>query len=405
MKKSIIGLSIAAAMTQGVAIASDTKQNTDSSWKASLIADFLYFNHSEKAYPEIEGFPTGDHAHGPDDGLQISHIEALIEGDLNDFLKTRLTLGVTRSEEDGFEFEWEELYLQTKGIGNGLKFTLGRQFTEIGYHTSKHKHEWNFADQPLIIDAINGAHPTFDGARVNWLAPTDQYLELGAEVGNGDAFPAAGGNTYTLFAKTGGDFSASNSWLVGAGYYSAADVNKRKTKGHEHEGEAAEESQFKGEIDVFNVNAIYKWAPNGNFKSQNLTLQVEYFEKTEKGNWTLVEDNETLGYTGKHSGYYAQAVYQWQPNWRVGYRYETLTPDNKLNEEDGSAAADEEYEHAGLHGDHSPLKQSIMLDYSPRHQSLVRLQYNIDKRNENVTDNQWLLQYTHSFGSHGAHAY
>jgi len=46
-----------------------------------------------------------------------------------------------------------------------------------------------------------------------------------------------------------------------------------------------------------------------------------------------------------------------------------------------------------------------MLDYSPKHESRIRLQYNIDQRSSESTDRQWLLQYSHSFGSHGAHGY
>ena len=88
----------------------------------------------------------------------------------------------------------------------------------------------------------------------------------------------------------------------------------------------------------------------------------------------------------------------------MGYRVEKLTPKNSLFE-DGAEVGEEEYEHAGLHSDHSPTKQSLMIDYSPRHESRVRLQYNQDKRSESVTDHQWILQYTHSFGAHSAHAY
>ena len=404
MKKSIITLSLAAATAPNIAVAQTDQTEAFSNWHASFILDALYFNNSANEYPEMEGFPMGGHNHGPDKGLRLGHAEAMLEGDLNQALKTRFNLGISHSDDEGLEFEWEEVYLQTKGLDNGLKFTFGRQFTELGYHTAKHNHEWDFADQPLIIDAIYGAHPTFDGIRMNWVAPTEQFLELGAEIANGNAFPASGGKTASLFAKTGGDFNESSSWLLGAGVYRANNVKDRVSEGHEHEGEEGEETQFNGKADIWNINATYKWAPQGNFKAQNLTLQAEYFEKNEKGDWLLVEDAETFDYKGKHSGFYAQAVYQWQPNWRVGYRVEKLTPKNSLFE-DGAEVGEEEYEHAGLHSDHSPTKQSLMIDYSPRHESRVRLQYNQDKRSESVTDHQWVLQYTHSFGAHGAHAY
>ena len=416
MKKSILGLSIAAAMAQGTAIAAETDPHDESNWKASLMTEFVYFDHSADEFPEMEGFPMGGHNHGPREGLHTGHWEAILEGDISEHFKARFNLALLETEEEGLEHFWEEVYLQSKGLGNGLKFTLGRQYTETGYHTSKHNHEWDFVDQPLIIDALYGVHPIFDGARVNWLAPTDQYWEFGAEVSDGESFPAAGGNTWSLFAKTGGDIGDSSSWLAGAGYYRAGDVNNRTSEGHEHEGHDHGDASFTGDVDIWNVNAVYKWAPMGNIKTQNLTLQAEYFVKSEEGNLNLMESNGTdvhrhFNYEGEHSGFYAQAVYQWQPNWRVGYRYEQLNANNDLYYIAGldpnvnRPANEDELEATLLHDDYSPKKQSLMLDYSPKHESRIRLQYNIDQRSGSVTDRQWLLQYSHSFGSHGAHAY
>ena len=49
-----------------------------------------------------------------------------------------------------------------------------------------------------------------DGVQVKWLAPTDLFVEIGAETGNGHAFPGTrrnrnGMNGTTLFAHVGGD--------------------------------------------------------------------------------------------------------------------------------------------------------------------------------------------------------
>lgn len=400
MHKRLLSTLISSVLMSTAVSAEDSVSND---WKASLITDFVYFDNSSAEFPEMEGFPMGGHMHGPKKGLQIGHWEAMLEGDLSDNLKARVNLAMSDPKDEDIEFEWEEVYLQTKGLGNGLKFTLGRSFTELGYHTSKHGHEWDFVDQPLIIDAIYGAHPTFDGARMNWVAPTDQYLELGLEASDGESFPAKGGETISLFAKTGSDIDQSNSWLAGLGVYRANDVDNRTHPGHEHEGEEHEPTVFSGDVDIVTLGAVYKWAPMGNVKAQNFTLQAEYFRKNEEGSWTWHEEGppeteETESYDGKHSGFYAQAVYQWQPNWRVGYRFEKIQADNYI---DGNK---DELEHAGLGDEHKPKRQSLMLDYSPSHESRVRLQYNRDERSS-TTDDQWYIQYTHSFGSHGAHAY
>jgi hypothetical protein len=45
-----------------------------------------------------------------------------------------------------------------------------------------------------------------------------------------------------------------------------------------------------------------------------------------------------------------------------------------------------------------------MVDYTPREYSRWRLQLNEDDSTP-TTDKQVILQYTHSFGSHGAHSF
>jgi hypothetical protein len=250
-----------------------------------------------------------------------------------------------------------------------------------------------------------------DGARMNWVAPTDQYLEFGFEVQDSDTFPSGGhAPGLVLSAKTGGDMGHSSSWQAGVGFYSAKDV-KERTAGHEHEGEYHED-RFSGDVKMANLNAIYKWAPNGNVKERNLTLQAEYFYKEEDGTLYHLHDNGTsVGYkdtlyTGKQKGYYAQAVYQFMPEWRAGYRYERLETDNALVCVDGGCTLGDVTDIHGFVNDEKPTKQSVMLDWSPSHFSRLRLQFNRDESNPEVgVNNQWIIQYSQSFGSHGAHAY
>ena len=59
-----------------------------------------------------------------------------------------------------------------------------------------------------------------DGVQLRWLAPTEQYVELGVEVGRGRSFPGGGNNRNgagmaALIAHTGGDIGASHSWRAG----------------------------------------------------------------------------------------------------------------------------------------------------------------------------------------------
>jgi hypothetical protein len=55
--------------------------------------------------------------------------------------------------------------------------------------------------------------------------------------------------------------------------------------------------------------------------------------------------------------------------------------------------------------DYKPTRHSLMLDYSPSEFSRLRLQYAKDKSMAGLSENQWLVQYIHSLGAHGAHTF
>jgi hypothetical protein len=113
----------------------------------------------------------------------------------------------------------------------------------------------------------------------------------------------------------------------------------------------------------------------------------------------------TDSYKSTQSGWYAQAVYRFLPQWRAGYRYDRLDHgsvsngivDNGL----GPAAADFPL----LMTDHNPTRNTVMVDWSPTEFSRVRLQFAQDKSRAGVTDDQVVLQYIHSLGAHGAHPF
>ena len=102
------------------------------------------------------------------------------------------------------------------------------------------------------------------------------------------------------------------------------------------------------------------------------------------------------GYKTRQSGWYAQGVYQFAPEWRAGLRYEQL--DSGSRHFGGNAA--------NLVVDsYRPKKVSAMVDYSWSEFSRLRLQIAQDKSMQGITDNQLTLQYVMSLGAHGAHKF
>jgi hypothetical protein len=364
----------------------------------------------------IPGFPQGGHDHGFREGLHTGHIEAVVSGNITDHLHTRVTAGITETEDEGLEMELEEAFVETQGLGNGVTIKAGRFFSDVGYLSSKHNHEWDFADNPLIYRGMFGAHTNDDGVQFSYVAPTDTFVQVGTELFRGDRFPAENSEktigAATLFAKVGGDIGTDHSWQAGVGHWRADDINDRMGELHEHERPDGSMHSvtpgFSGKSHINTVNAVYKWAPNGNAKERNFKLQAEYFHRNEDGDIAMHETDgdiaRSFNYDGKQKGYYVQGVYQFRPHWRVGLRHERLDSDNRFTQADGSAATDHQKEAIGLSTDHTPKRNSIMLDYTPQEYSRWRLQFNDDQTTDE-TDRQVILQYTHSFGSHGAHAF
>ncbi len=370
----------------------------------SLILEGKYasYKNDPESY-ELPGFALGGEAELTGDGFSLGHSELSLSANVDNYFYGKLTAALAEHEGET-EIEIEEAFIQTLGLGNGITVRAGRFFPAIGYLNQQHPHAWDFADAPLVYRGMWGQQYIDDGMRISWIAPTDLYLELGTEILAGSKFPAGSGGSSgfdvtTAFTNLGGDISLSSSWQAGISYYSA-DVTERQSGGHSHGGGANEIPTFSGDSDAIGLNAIYKWAPSGNFRNQSLTLQGEYFYREEDGIVELAGSSplEQTTYDGKQNGLYLQGVYQFQPQWRAGLRYDYLTSDNKGSDTNV-------LEEAGLDDEGiNPTRWSAMLDWTPSEFSLVRLQYNRDESYEDA-DDQLFLQYVMSLGAHGAHSY
>ncbi len=205
--------------------------------------------------------------------------------------------------------------------------------------------------------------------------------------------------------KLGGDIGDSSAWQGGLSALSA-EVHDRASATSPPDTVAA----FSGDSDLYVADFVYKWAPAGNPDQRNLKLQTEFFYRREQGDVALREGGSAalLGYKGRQSGWYAQAVYQFVAHWRAGLRYDRLTADNRLQvlETSGfSSSADAIAKSGFADRGHDPQRWSFMLDWSPSEFSRIRAQYNRDESRANASDDQWTLQYIMTLGSHGAHLF
>jgi hypothetical protein len=341
----------------------------------------------------LPGFLLDPEAGLPAEGLSLEETELAISANVDDKYYGFLSAAIDQVGNDT-SVGLEEAYFETLALPKGLKIKAGRFLSDVGYLNPIHSHAWDFEDAPLAYTAMLNTAFKDTGVQVKWVAPTTLYVEVGAELLRGDAFPAAGAanggvGTRTVFAHVGGDVGSTSSWRAGLSYL-AADASERSAVF------AAGTAAFTGDSDLTIADFIWKWAKNGNPRDRYYTVQAEYLHRRESGTLavtTLASSNTGL-YDGTQSGYYVQGVYQFKPRWRAGVRYDRLTASNDVTIAGPNPLA----------GTHDPSRISVMGDFSNSEFSRMRLQVNRD-RSRPETDNQVVFQYLMSIGAHGAHRF
>ena len=342
---------------------------------------------------QITGFaPSGGEVNPAPRSLNLGESELLITSNVDPYFRGQLAAALTPDH----EIEVEEAFFQTLALGGGFTLKGGRFLSGIGYQNEIHQHAWDFQDAPLAYKAFLGGRLNDDGVQLRWLAPTELFVELGAEVARGRSFPATdsnknGANAWSVFGHVGGDVGESVAWRGGLSYLGASPQDRAFTA-------LGAAQSFSGDSRLWIADFVLKWAPQGNASATNFKLQGEYFRREESG--ALTFDTSSGDYSSRQSGWYLQAAYQFMPRWRVGYRYDRLdhgTVTNGL----GLTAQDAPL----LFTDYNPTRSTAMLDWSLTEFSRFRLQYAVDKSRSDLTDNQLLLQYILSLGAHGAHRF
>ena len=303
----------------------------------------------------------------------------------------------------------EEAYVSHVGLIPGGTIKVGRFLSDFGYLNEIHAHAWDFVDAPLALQAFFGGQLREDGVQARWVAPTDLLMELGVELGLGDQFPGTdrdknGMNAMMAFAHLGGDVGFSNSYLLGATIYHSK-ATQRTYDDLDSIGTQVTNA-FTGDTDMWGLDFVWKWAPEGNPVEHNFKLQAEYFHRNENGSLTFDLDgpqDSTGRYNSDQYGWYAQAVYQFMPRWRIGARYDYLdSGSTAIGLVRTGALPNTDFP---ILADHDPRRTTAMIDFSPSEFSRLRLQYAWDQARFTNTDDELLLQYIMSLGAHGAHKF
>ena len=348
----------------------------------------------------IAGFvPSGDIVPAKR-GFSIAESELNLSANVDDKFYGNLVFSLSPEN----TVEVEEAYGLYTAAPYGLAPKFGRFLSGIGYQNEQHQHAWDFYDAPLVYQAFLGGQYQNNGLQVKWVAPTDLFIELGGEVGNGEGFPGTGRNKNGVangnaYLHVGGDIGSSHSWRAGVSYLQTAARNRDYTQ-IDLAGNDADLS-FSGRTQLAIADFVWKWAPNGNARETNFKLQGEYFWRRERGDLTYDASGalglmQTGDYRSSQSGFYAQGVWQFMPQWRIGARYDWLDPGSIDYGANAIYLAN---------GSFNPQRTAVMLDWTPSEFSRFRVQYQQSKLKPDFTDNEFFLQYILTLGAHGAHKF
>ena len=272
---------------------------------------------------------------------------------------------------DGLEIE--EAFVRTRALPYGLRVKAGKFKSAFGRLNEKHQHSWHFDEQAIIYKALFGPDSISDaGVQVQWVAPTDTYLMVGAEGLQGGNKRTFGGtansteknNLYVSYVKSSVDVGDDLSILGG--------VSLAHGK---HLGNTS---------NVYGADLTMRDQLGG---YSALIWQSEYLER---------HMGVESGHTDKQAGLYSELVYQYNNHYSGGFRYDAITK----NDTDLSAYT----------VDTNNLdKYTAMLEYHPFPMSRLRLSYSYDRTKviagERKNLNEVMMTLNIAAGAHGAHNY
>ena len=348
-----------------------------------------YLQHNPDDYQIAGSIPSGSKVAPVPRNFSLGESMLNFDADVGRSLHAKLSLSLAPDS----AVSLENAYIQSKDLGDGRSYTVGRFFSGIGYMNQQCLDDWDFADTALPYKVFLGNQYKQDGVRVTWkMSPANLAVEWGAELGRGLGFSVAEENSSVagaLYAHVGGTAGISHRWRAGLSYL-GANPKERSYEDTDALGVPTSNS-FSGKSRLWIADFVWKWAPDGNSAVNNFKLQGEYFHRNEAGTLSCAGGNCATGVSDRYqtaqSGWYLQGIYQFLPAWRVGWRHDRLNSGN-LRLGTTLDPAD-----LPVLRPYTPSRNTLMVDYSPGAASRIRLQFARDESRLGVADNQLTLQY------------
>jgi len=347
----------------------------------------------------------GDHDPNTN-GFKLQNGELHLQGTVDPYFQMdgNIVLTIDKGET---KVELEELYGTSLALPANLQLVAGQYFTRFGRQNRQHPHQWDFADQPVILNRIFGPDGLRGpGAQLSWLAPTPFYLEFSgsAQQAQGEiatSFLNEAGQTirgYTLIDRPVqkiGDlmymprvvtsFEPTDEVTVAVGGSTlfgpnASGPNNRTT--------------------IYGADLYVKWKPVDHSQGfPFVAWQTEYLHR----NYDAGPDNVN-GIPAsrlKDFGFYTQLLYGFTYRWVAGFRVDYV------NSSGGGDATPFLVTQAQRDLVGERWRLSPNMTFYPSEFSKFRLQYNVDfadSRNREAVHGVF-LQMELNIGEHGAHSF
>lgn len=333
-------------------------------------------------------------------GFNLNYAELVLSSSVDPFFTMD---GVFHFSEESVEIE--ELYFTSTALGSGARVKGGKFTSNFGYLNEQHHHTWDFADMPLVYEAFLGMHGINEtGLQLQWVAPTDTYLMLGAEILQGENTQMFGKDkigTYTTqadapalfvgYIKTSFDID-DTTVLAGLSYAQGATRL-------DHSDDEEQPHVISGYSKLYGADLVVKHYFDSysflKFQSELLSREIDGTQYNFDSSGNFKDSQKSIK---EQAGVYTQLIYGINKSWHAGVRYDTIF------QNDFTLDAQNQNKPNNLD------KYSAMVEYHTSEFARFRLQYNhnnslYDENGNRQDVNTVILQANISIGAHGAHSF
>jgi hypothetical protein len=357
-------------------------------------------------------------------GFTVQNLETTLEGVVDPYFRGQAALVYQIDPAGESVFELEEAYGETLSLPAGLQIRAGQYFSEFGRLNPQHPHSWDFVDQPIVNGRfLGGDGLRGTGARLSWLMPVPFYSELWLGIQNSQ------GETLFSFRNEHEDEPYlgrlhSQRSVRGLGdmlfvprYATSFELTDAQTLVLGASAALGPNGSARSaDSQVLGLDAYWKWKPathHGGFPFVSWHTEA-MFRRYEAGAFDWDRDRDGLlgpgepddnsdgtpdvlrAETLKDWGLFSQVLWGIKKGWVLGLRGEYV---GRINDGDYESLYGPDPDRGGR------SRVSPNLTWYPSEFSKLRLQYNLDHREEVGKDHSVWLQFEFLLGAHAAHKF